>query len=82
MTQFYRNEWGQIYIRIREEVKLAAFEITSEHFPKRDWAKHTKFLVWTYFEFNPLKYKLHPTNATVPVHISKVITIRCSVYSS
>jgi len=34
---------GEEYKRIREEMKIAPFEITSEYFPKRDWAKHTKF---------------------------------------
>jgi hypothetical protein len=33
---------GEEYVRIKEEVTTAAFDITSEHFLKRGWAKHTK----------------------------------------
>jgi hypothetical protein len=33
---------GEECARIREEVTIAAFEIISEHFLKRGWAKHTK----------------------------------------
>ena len=33
---------GEEYVRMREEVTIAAFEITSDHFLTRVWAKHIK----------------------------------------
>jgi hypothetical protein len=33
---------GEEYVRIREEVTIAAFEVTFEHFLKTGWAKTPK----------------------------------------